>query len=69
MTNYADKTIAYIDRNFADEIMEIEVVDFLPRRGQPLTLATPFADRWIVFEVKLLTDSVLTALVYLGRAD
>ena len=68
MTHYADKTIAYIDRNYADEILEIEVVDFLPRRGQPLTLVTPFADHWIIFEVKLLTDSVFTALVYLGRA-
>lgn len=68
-STYANQTIAYVDRNNDDEIVAVDTVDFLPRSGTPLTLVTPFADRWIVFEVVPVADPIFAAFVYLNRSD
>lgn len=68
---HRDKTVAYIDRHIGDEILEIEAVDFLPRRGAPVTFKSGDGKgKWRVFDVKPTpNDSQLSALVYLDRTD
>lgn len=67
---YCDKTVAYINRQVGDEILEVEAVDVLPRRGQPITFARGDAKgRWVVFDVKPLNDTRFDALVLLDWRD
>lgn len=64
MTKYADKTIAYVDREVGDEILDVEEVDVLPRRGQPVRVA---GERFEVYDVKRVSDAKFDALVILDR--
>lgn len=58
------KTVAYIDRQVGDEILEIETVDVLPRRSQPVTIR---GERWRVYDVKPINDTQFDAFVQVDR--
>lgn len=68
MTDHYKKTVAYVDRQVGDEILEIETVDVLPRRGQPVTFADGDGKGdWDVYDVKRIDDTQFDALVELIR--
>lgn len=69
-SKFCDKTVAYVDRNNDDEIIEVTDVDVLPRRGQPLKIGNGTAKgNWRVWDVKPVADAKFTALVLVDRAD
>lgn len=68
MSKYRDKTIAYVDREVGDEILETGKTDVLPRRGEPVSF--PDGDGkgdWTVYDVRESDDAEFNAFVTLDR--
>lgn len=69
-SKFCDKTVAYVDRSNDDEIIEIEDVDVLPRRGQPVRIQSGEAKgNWRVWDVRPLNDAEFSAIVLVDRVD
>lgn len=70
MNEYRDKSIAYIDREVGDEILETSKTDVLPRRGQRVSFRDGDGKgNWKVYDVRESDDVEFNAFVTLERTD
>lgn len=70
MDKYRDKSIAYIDREADDEILETAKTDMLPRRGERVSFRDGDGKgNWTVYDVREFDDAEFNAFVTLERAD